>query len=469
MSDKPASRPPESALFTDLYELKMLQAYHRERMEGIAVFDLYVRKLPPERNFLLAAGIDDALRYLEELHFEDAELAYLKSLGYFTPEFLDGLSGYRFGGSVWAVPEGTPVFADEPILEVVAPIAEAQLVETYLLNQISFQTLIASKGVRSVLAAQGKPVIDFGARRAQGTDAALKGARALHIAGFHSTSNMLAGQRYGLPVTGTQAHSYIEAHDGEAGAFREFAALYPETTLLVDTYDTEAGVRRVVALAQQLGADFRVRSIRLDSGDLGALAHRAREILDAAGLAQVGIIASGGLDEYAIAALVSAGAPIDAYAVGTSVITSADAPKLDTAYKLVEYAGRGRMKLSTHKATLPGRKQVFRRFDGDMANGDLIALRDEPANGEPLLREMMRDGHRLTAASPSLAESRVHAARQLARLPPGLLSLAPADTTTYPVRVSDALRAEQVRVGTGLGKPAPKARECPEDSTDSRL
>lgn len=464
-----AGRPPHSsALFTDLYELKMLQAYHRERMEDIAVFDLFVRKLPPERNFLLAAGIDDALRYLEELHFEDAELAYLKSLGQFTPEFLDWLSGYRFGGSVWAVPEGTPVFADEPILEVVAPIAEAQLVETYLLNQISFQTLVASKGVRSVLAARGKPVIDFGARRAQGTDAALKGARALHIAGFHSTSNMLAGQRYELPVTaGTMAHSYIEAHDDEAGAFREFAVLYPDTTLLVDTYDTEAGVHRVVELAQQLGAAFQVRSIRLDSGDLGALAHSAREILDAAGLAQVGIIASGGLDEYAIAALVNAGAPIDAYAVGTSVITSADAPKLDTAYKLVEYAGRGRMKLSTDKASLPGRKQVFRRFDGDLADGDLIALRDEPSDGEPLLREMMRNGRRLTSASPSLAESRVHAARQLAHLPSGR-SLAPADTTTYPVRVSDALRAEQARVGARLGKPAPTAGECPEDSTDSR-
>ncbi|MGB5146526.1 MAG: nicotinate phosphoribosyltransferase, partial [Porticoccaceae bacterium] len=350
-----AGHPPHaSALFTDLYELKMLQAYHRERMEDIAVFDLFVRKLPPERNFLLAAGIDDALRYLEELHFEEAELAYLNSLGYFTTEFLDWLSGFRFSGSVWAVPEGTPMFADEPILEVVAPIAEAQLVETYLLNQISFQTLVASKGVRSVLAARGKPVIDFGARRAQGTDAALKGARALHIAGFQSTSNMLAGLRYGLPVTGTMAHSYIEAHDDEAGAFREFAALYPDTTLLVDTYDTEAGVRRVVELAQQLGADFQVRSIRLDSGDLRALAHRAREMLDAAGLTRVGIIASGGLDEYVIAALVNAGAPIDAYAVGTSVITSADAPKLDTAYKLVEYAGRGCMKLSIHKATLPG-------------------------------------------------------------------------------------------------------------------
>ncbi len=457
---------PESALFTDLYELKMLHAYHRERMEDIAVFDLFVRTLPPGRSFLLAAGIDDALRYLEELHFEDSELAYLKSLGHFTTEFLDWLSGYRFSGSVWAVPEGTPVFAGEPILEVVAPIAEAQLVETYLLNQISFQTLIASKGVRSVLAARGKPVIDFGARRAQGTDAALKGARALHIAGFHSTSNLLAGQRYGLPVTGTMAHSYIEAHDDEAGAFRAFAALYPDTTLLVDTYDTEVGVHRVVELARQLGADFQVRSIRLDSGNLDALARRAREILDAGGLARVSIIASGGLDEYAIAALVNAGAPIDAYAVGTSVITSTDAPKLDTAYKLVEYAGRGRMKLSTHKATLPGRKQVFRRFDGDIACGDLIALQDEPLDGEPLLREMMRNGQRLTAACASLAESRAHAARQLARLPLALLTLTPG-AKPYPVRVSDALHAERARIRPGLGKPAPPAGQASENPAGS--
>lgn len=438
----------DSALFTDLYQLKMLQAYRRERMDGVAVFDLFVRRLPQRRGFLLAAGIEDALDYLEQLRFLPEELDYLAGLSDFSPEFVASLAAFRFTGTVRAVAEGTPVFAHQPIIEVIAPIAEAQLVETWLLNQVSFQTLAASKGVRAVLAARGKPMIDFGARRAQGSDAALKAARAFHLAGFHSTSNVLAGQRYGIPVTGTMAHSYIEAHDDELAALREFAALYPETTLLVDTYDTEAGIRRVIELARELGPKFQVGAVRLDSGDLAALARRARDLLDGAGLQRVKIVASGGLDEYAIAALEAVGAPIDSYAVGTGVITSDDAPALDSAYKLVEYAGTGRMKLSPRKATLPGRKQVFRSLAAGVARGDVIALHDELLPGEPLLREVMRDGRRRHAREP-LAAQRERAARELARLPPQLLAL-DAAADAWPVRLSDRLSAEQARLQAAL-------------------
>lgn len=353
--------------------------------------------------------------------------------------------------------EGTPVFPHQPLLEVIAPIAEAQLVETWLINQVSFQTLAASKGVRAVLAAQGKPVIDFGARRAQGSDAALKAAWAFHLAGFHSTSNVLAGQRFGIPVTGTMAHSYIEAHDDELVALREFAALYPATTLLVDTYDTEAGIRRVIELARELGPKFQVGAVRLDSGDLAALARCARTLLDGAGLHRVRIVASGGLDEYAIAALEASGAPIDSYAVGTGVITSDDAPALDSAYKLVEYDGTGRMKLSPRKATLPGRKQVFRDFAGGIVHGDVIAFHDEMLPGEPLLREVMRDGRRLHAREP-LAAQRGRAARELARLPSPVLAL-DAAPDAWPVRLSERLDAEREQLLTALsgGKGTPPA------------
>ena len=439
---------PDSALFTDLYELKMVQAYRREGLDGIAVFDLFVRRLPPGRGFLLAGGIEDALDYLERLRFDDRDLEYLRSLDDFTPEFLTWLAQLRFTGSVWAVAEGTPVFPNQPILEVVAPIAEAQLVETWILNQVSFQTLAATKGARSVLAARGKPVVDFGARRAQGTDAALKAAVAFHVAGFHSTSNVLAGQRYGIPVTGTMAHSYIEAHDDELTALREFAALYPETTLLVDTYDTEAGVRRVIELARELGTAFRVGAVRLDSGDLAALARRTRDLLDGADLREVKIVASGGLDEYRIAHLEELGAPIDIYAVGTGVITSQDAPALDSAYKLAEYAGRGRMKLSSHKATLPGRKQVFRGIADGVVCGDTIALHDERLPGTPLLREVMRDGHRLQARE-SVDVQRQRVARELARLPPPLRAL-DAVPDLYPVHISARLRAGRERLRAAL-------------------
>lgn len=443
----------EATLFTDLYELTMLQSYFHLGMQEEAVFDLFVRHLPENRNFLVAGGLDDSLAYLENLRFSSDSLTYLRSLGTFSDDFLEYLSTLRFTGSVYALPEGTPVFADEPILEVVAPLPEAQLVETFLLNQVSFGTTIASKGARVVAAAGGLPVIDFGARRMHGTDAAIKAARLLYLVGFASTSNVLAGKLYGIPVVGTMAHSYVEAHAAEIDAFRRFAEEYPETVLLVDTYDTEEGVHNVVRLAEQLGDRFHVRAVRLDSGDLTALAFRARELLDAAGLMQVGVVASGGLDEYAIARLLAAGAPITSVAVGTNVGVSADAPKLDSAYKLVAYAGSGRMKLSTGKMTLPGRKQVYRRFDRRVADGDVVGVPGEQGLGEPLLVEVMRKGVRLPAGRVSLADSRTYARDASAGLPSRLFALEPAEPP-YPVAVSSRLREDQRRLREALASRA---------------
>ncbi len=432
------------ALFTDLYELTMLQAYYSESMRDRAVFDLYVRELPPTRNFLVACGIDDALRYLQQLSFSEQAVEYLGSLVLFTRDFLDELRQFRFTGSVFAVPEGTPVFAREPILEVVAPLPEAQLVETYLLNQVTFQTLIASKGARVIAAAQGRPVVDFGTRRTHGTDAALKAARALYVAGFASTSNVLAGQLYGIPVVGTMAHSYIEAHESELDAFRAIAASYPNTILLIDTYDVDEGVRNVARLARELGDEFRVQDVRLDSGDLVKLAFRTRELLDEARLRRIGIVASGGLDEYSVAGLIAAGAPIDGFAVGTNAGVSADAPKLDSTYKLAAYAGQGRMKLSEEKETLPSRKQIYRRFDRGAPVSDVIGLPDEKGLGEPLLVEVMRDGKRLPAGSSTLEASRERARSAIASLPERLRCLERADPP-YEVAISPALEEERAR------------------------
>ncbi|QKT03508.1 nicotinate phosphoribosyltransferase [Ectothiorhodospiraceae bacterium 2226] len=429
------------ALFTDLYELTMLQAYFEEGLTQPAAFSLAVRTLPPGRNFLLACGIDELLGQLERLRFEARHLDYLASLGLFREAFLDRLARLRFTGEVYAVAEGTPVFADEPILEVVAPLPEAQLIETLVINQVHLATVLASKAVRVVRAAAGRPVMDFGARRMHGIDAAVQGARAQYIAGVAATSNLLAGRRYGIPVAGTMAHSYIQAHGDERGAFAAFARLYPETVLLVDTYDTLAGIDRVIALAQRLGAAFRVRAVRLDSGDLVALAKAARTRLDAAGLERVQIIASGGLDEDSVAATLAAGAPVDRFGVGTRMGVARDAPDLDMAYKLCEYAGEGRLKLSTGKPVLPGRKQVFRVEEDGRDVRDVIARADEPLPGRPLLEPVMRGGRRTQAAAP-LTALRERARQRIARLPDAVQANAPAEPP-YPVAVSAALRAYQ--------------------------
>jgi nicotinate phosphoribosyltransferase len=297
-----------AALFTDLYELTMLQAYLEEGMHEEAVFSLFVRRLPERRNYLLACGLDAVLRYLENLRFTDDSIDYLASVGSFSGRFLEWLAGFQFTGDVHAMPEGTPVFANEPILEVAGPMPEAQLAETFVMNQVHLATLLATKAARVVTAAQGRKVVDFGPRRMHGTDAAMKAARAFHIAGVAATSNVLAGHVYGVPIAGTMAHSFVQAHDTEMAAFRGFSRVFPETILLVDTYDSVEGVRRVVALAQELGAAFKVRGVRLDSGDLAALAFQARTLLDEAGLERVEIFASGGLDEYVIADLLAKGA-----------------------------------------------------------------------------------------------------------------------------------------------------------------
>ena len=439
------------ALFTDLYELTMLQAYVEEGMTDQAVFSLFVRKLPSDRNYLLACGLAGVLRYLENLRFGTREIYYLASLGRFSERFLNWLPKFRFTGTVHAVAEGTAMFANEPILEITAPIAEAQVVETMVMNRIHLETVLASKAARVVAAANGRTVVDFAARRMHGADAAVNGARAFHIAGVAATSNVLAGQLHGIPVTGTMAHSYIQAHDDELAAFRAFARGSPETILLVDTYDTLAGVAKVCSLARELGDGFAVRGIRLDSGDLGALAVAARQMLDEAGLQRVRIFASGGLNETEIARLVAGGAPIDAFGVGTDLGVARDHPALDIAYKLCEFAEHGRLKLSPGKPILPGRKQVFRTYQDGVAVGDVIARAAEKQPGTPLLRPVMRKGRTLADAEPLLKDIRSYAEAQKASLPDPVRGLAPAEPA-YPVTVSDILADYQAEVAQAVAR-----------------
>jgi nicotinate phosphoribosyltransferase len=374
---------------------------------------------------------------LETLRFPPSHLEYLRSLEQFSTEFLDRLAGFRFTGDVRAVPEGTVVFANEPILEITAPIAEAQLVETFVMNQMHVATVAASKAARVVTAARRRPVVDFGVRRMHGADAGVKTARAFYIAGVAATSNLLAGEMYGIPVSGTMAHSYVQAHDTEYDAFRTFVRTMPAATLLVDTYDTLEGVRQVVRLARELGSEFRVAGIRLDSGDLGSLATESRRILDEAGLTTVRIFASSGLDEYVIEDLVRSGAPIDGFGVGTQMGTSADAPFLDSAYKLVEYAGKPRVKRSPGKKTLPGRKQIFRQIENGVAVRDVLACQNEQISGLPLLQPIMIDGRRTEPAAP-LADVQEYCRKQLDGLPAPLLGLAPA-RPPYPVMITPQL------------------------------
>jgi nicotinate phosphoribosyltransferase len=425
------------ALLTDFYQLTMLQAYFEERMQDTAVFSLFIRRLPERRNYLLACGLDDVLSYLETLHFDGEALGYLRSLGRFSNRFLEHLARFRFTGDVYAVAEGTPIFPHEPILEVVAPVGEAQLIETFLINQIQLQTMLASKAARVVEAAQGRRVVDFGLRRIHGIDAGMKAARAFHIAGVHATSNVAAGQVYGLELSGTMAHSYVQAHEDEYDAFRAFARLYGDTVLLVDTYDTLAAVDKIVKLAREMGPAFRVGAIRLDSGDLVDLSFGARRRLDAAGLAQVTIFASGSLNEDEVARIVAAGAPIDGFGVGTDMGVSRDAPSLEIIYKLVEYAGRGRLKLSPGKSILPGRKQIYRVEQDGVATHDLLASHDELALGRPLLEPVMRAGVR-TSARISLDKARAHARAELERLPAKIRALEPTPAS-YQVQISEKL------------------------------
>jgi nicotinate phosphoribosyltransferase len=437
--------PDDYALFTDLYELTMLQAYFHETMSQEAVFSLFVRQLPVERNYFVACGLDTVLDYLENLCFTRDSIDYLRSLGQFSESFLQWLTRFRFTGSVRAVPEGTPVFANEPLLEITAPLPQGQVVETFVMNQIHLQTLLASKARRVVTAARGRAVVDFGARRMHGLDAALKAARAFHVAGVAATSNVLAGKRYGLSVTGTMAHSYIQSHEDEAGAFRAFVNSFPETVLLVDTYDTLGGIQKVIELADILGDDFRVKAVRLDSGDLLTLSREIRQALDAAGLHQVEIFASGNLDEYRIAELTEAGAPIDGFGVGTHMGVSLDVPCVDIVYKLCEYAGEGKLKLSSGKPVLPGPKQVFRTEQAGRFVKDIIGCMEENLPGRPLLEPVMQNGQRLPAGFRDLNAIRNDAEIQTARLPEPIAGIHPADPP-FPVEISPKLTALQQQI-----------------------
>ena len=438
--NSPALSP--SPLLTDLYELTMLQAYRACGMNDTAVFELFVRALPPERNFLLAAGLEQVVEYLLALRFPADDLDWLASTGRFDAGFLDSLRDFRFTGDVDAMPEGTLAFADEPLLRVTAPLREAQFVETRLLNLVHLQTLVASKAARCVLAAAGRPLIDFGLRRAHGAEAGLLSARASYLAGFAGTSAVEAARRFAVPVFGTMAHSFVQAHDDESTAFADFARAQPQnTTLLIDTYDTARAAHKVVALAR---SGVAVQGVRIDSGDLGAHAREVRRILDQGGLTQARILASGNLDEHRIDALVSGDAPIDAFGVGTRMNVSADAPFLDCAYKMVEYGGQPRRKRSEGKASWPGRKQVYRRTGSDGAlAGDLLALDGEDAPGVPLLEPVLRAGARV-AAAPALDALRDRAQAQMAMLPAALRTLGRA--TPYPVTVSPSLRALAAKV-----------------------
>jgi nicotinate phosphoribosyltransferase len=424
-------------LLTDLYELNMAASYLRRDMDFSATFSLYVRGLPSSRGFLVAAGLEHCLEFLESFSFTDDDLETLGDMG-FDDRALSDFSALRFTGDVWAVPEGRVVYSEEPLLEVTAPVAVAQLVETMLLNQITLHTTLASKAARYVLAAESRQLVDFAFRRTHGTEAAMAVARASALVGFAATSNVEAARRYGLTAAGTMAHSFVEAFPTERDAFRAFAEDHPNrTTFLVDTYDTPGGVRAAIDTIRELSLEGAL-GVRLDSGDLDALARSARTILDEAGLQEARIFASGGLDELEVHELVSAGAPVDAFGIGTQMGVSADAPYVDSVYKLVEYDGRPVMKLSSAKVSAPGRKQVWRRPDEEHA--DVLGLRDEPgpSGSEPLLEQVMLAGRR-TRPEPSIEESRARFQSDLAHVPQKARRLSHPEHVA--VAHSEALRA----------------------------
>lgn len=430
------------ALLTDLYQLTMAQTYLQNRKTEPATFSLFVRAYPRNRGYFVAAGLCDVLDFLENFSFDAAAIDYLKSKHLFTDEFLDFLKGLRFTGDVWAMPEGRLFFKDEPILEVTAPIIEAQIVETFIINQINLQSLIATKAARCVYAARGRIVVDFSLRRTQGTDAGMKVARASYLAGFSGTSNVRAGQRYGIPIVGTMAHSFVSSFAREVDAFRAFATSFPDNSiLLIDTYDTIAAAHKVVSLAQEMAArGQRVQGVRIDSGDLVQLAKEVRKIFDAAGMNDVKIVGSGGLDEYDLADFSDANSPYDSYGVGTKMGVSSDAPWFDIAYKLVEYAGRPVLKLSPGKISWPGEKQVFRQRDSQgQLQRDAIGLRDEDFLGmEPLLRKVMEHG-KVLPPQPTLDDSRTTLLQEFACLPDSIKAI--RNPSSYPVEFTPGLRA----------------------------
>ncbi|MBM4295455.1 MAG: nicotinate phosphoribosyltransferase [Deltaproteobacteria bacterium] len=435
------------ALLTDLYQLTMAACYFEAGMAEEATFSFFIRKYPPNRGFFVAGGLEEALNYLATLRFVEDDLAYLESTRLFQRKFLDYLKSVRFTGEVNALPEGSIFFKDEPVLEVSGPVIEAQLAETFIINAVSLQTLIASKAARSFHVARGRPLIDFGLRRCQGTDAGLKAARASYLAGFLGTSNVLAGKLYGISTFGTMAHSYITSFPREIEAFRLFAQVFPDKTiLLIDTYDDIRGARHAVRVAKEMEArGKRLQYVRLDSGDIAAISQEVRKVLDDAGLTYVKILASGGFDEFKMARVLDAGGRVDTFAVGTKMGVSADAPYFDCAYKLVKYGARPVMKLSTGKVTLVDKKQVHRFYDEQgRLHRDVIALREEAVpGGAPLLNKVMEQG-RILGPLPTLKESRDYFISQFGLLPEPYKAI--QDPPAYPVTWSPGLTALQAKV-----------------------
>ena len=445
--------PSEVALFTDLYELTVSAAFFEHGFNATASFELSMRRMPAGRGYMIAAGVERLIEVLEEYRFDADAIAHLESLQLFKPEFLDYLSKLRFTGTVRAIPEGTIYFANEPMLEVRAPLIEAQLIETLVLNQLGFASIAATKAARCFSVAGGRRLVDFGPRRAQGADAALIAARSAYIAGFHGSANVLAGKRYGIPVYGTMSHSFVMAHEHERDAFRDFIDSFPTlSTLLVDTYDTLRGVENAAVVAEAMRQrNVKIQGVRLDSGDLQELSRSARRILDQAGFADIAIVASGNLDEYKIAELVDSRAPIDAFGVGTSLAVSDDAPAADFIYKLVDYNGHARLKISENKVSTPGRKQLFRAHAADGSfYADMVGIVDEsaltvarefkpaPAKTVQLLETVVEGGRRIMPR-PTITEARERVMNGLTALDARHKTL--RRPVEFPVRQTAALNA----------------------------
>ncbi|WP_225314258.1 nicotinate phosphoribosyltransferase [Marinobacter halotolerans] len=441
LKQPPVVKENDLSLLVDLYELAMAQAYWSEGMGQTAVFSLFFRELPVHRNFVLACGQQNVAQVVEGLRFTDEHIEQLDSLDRFQPDFLEWLRNFRFSGSIHAVAEGTPLFPQEPLLEVEGPIAEVQLLESLVMNYVHLESVLASKAVRVRFAAGDKPVVDFGMRRTHGVDAAHRGVRAYRLAGLAGTSNVLAGLDFNMPVKGTMAHSFVQSCDSEMDAFRTYARLYPGTTLLVDTYDTVNAVRDIIQWLKA-DTDASIGGIRLDSGDLAGEAVQCRRLLDDAGFTDVKIMASGGLDEYEIEEIVSTDVPIDGFGVGTAIASSKDGAALELAFKLTEYASLPRMKNSPGKQSFPGRKQVYRQLGTDgFITRDILAGREEVFDGEPLLKPVMKNGRIIEGAIPSLDDQVAVAKQRIHALPAQFRSLEPVKEN--PVVISDFLRALQ--------------------------
>lgn len=452
MPNQELPRDADLSLLVDLYELTMLQAYWAEGMHDTATFSLFFRKLPPHRNYMLACGQQHVARLISQLRFGDSQIEALRRLELFQPAFLDWLADFRFTGTLHALPEGTPVFPHEPLLEVEAPIGEAQFLESLVMNYVHLETVLASKASRIVNAARGRPVVDFGMRRMHGIDAAVRGVRAYRMAGISATSNVLGASRHDLPARGTMAHSFIQAHDSEDVALQAFAREFPGTALLVDTYDTVDAVKRLIGWLDA-NPELHISAIRLDSGDLGELAKTCRHLLDHGGYPEIKITASGGLNEYRIQDLLADDAPIDSFGVGTALGAASDAPCLELAYKLTEYAGQPRLKHSPGKHSLPGRKQVYRESDAEgVYRRDSLTLRDETAPGVPLLQPIIIDGEFQADRMADPDTARKASLDAVARLPEGLHRL--DQGATYRVDISERVHDYRRQAETRLGLPS---------------